>query len=224
MMMNNLAFPVQRVFWLILFLLVVLLPHKTFSDDFRFSADSMSTRLREGEKKTFLEGSARIETETTVIEAEQIEMFGPEFRYAQASSEVIIIDEEQGLKITAQNLYFDRERDYARIRGNAILTDSRNGVIVKGGFMENRDSDKMTTIQSRVRIFKDDIVARSEFALYRREEEILELSGMPQVYKGEDEYRASRIIINLKTDEISLLGGVTGEVLSQEESQEESQE
>ena len=68
------------------------------------------------------------------------------------------------------------------------------------------------------------MVCRSEFARFRREEEILELSGMPYVYWKGDEYRASRIVINLKTDEIRLEGEVQGTVTTEEEQIEETAE
>jgi lipopolysaccharide export system protein LptA len=61
-----------------------------------------------------------------------------------------------------------------------------------------------------VRIFKKDIVCRSEFARYQRDKKILELSGMPWVSKGGDVYQAARITINLDTEEISLEGSVQG--------------
>jgi lipopolysaccharide export system protein LptA len=55
---------------------------------------------------------------------------------------------------------------------------------------------------------------RSEFAKYNREKETLELAGMPIVIWKDDEYRASRITINLDTDNINMTGEVSGTIKS----------
>ncbi len=195
-----------------------LLPSPLPAEDFQFTADTLSSQFTEGEKRTVLSGSAQIISGPTTIEAPTIELYGPDFRYAEAEGGVSITDTEQGFSATAESLHYDREKKNSRIRGNAVLEDMENGVIVKGEFLENQQETQLTTIQMNVRIFKDDIVARCSFARYRRKDEILELTGRPEVYKGDNEYRADRIIIDLETDEISLKGRVRGEMSSRSES------
>ena len=43
------------------------------------------------------------------------------------------------------------------------------------------------------------------------------MSGMPEVFWKDDYYSASRITINLETDEIELQGKVSGSVSTEEE-------
>ena len=43
---------------------------------------------------------------------------------------------------------------------------------------------------------------------------MLELSGLPVLFWKKDEYRASRIVMNLDTEEITLLGDVNGTIIS----------
>ena len=83
-----------------------------------------------------------------------------------------------------------------------------------------RLAEAITIIQIGVRILKEDMASRSEFARFKREEEILELSGLPFVFWKGDEYRAARIIINLDTDEIRLEGEVRGTVTTEEDEEE----
>ena len=88
---------------------------------------------------------------------------------------------------------------------------------VKGGFIENHDKDEITIIQIGVRLLKEDMICRSEFARYFRKDDILELSGLPVVFWKGDEYKATKITINLDTEEISLEGEVRGSITSEDE-------
>ena len=100
------------------------------------------------------------------------------------------------------------------------MEDGANDLLIRGGFFEDRGGDEgVTLIQMGVRIIKisdgEVMICRSEFARYFRNEKILELSGLPRVdWKG-DVYQASRIRVDLETDEIRLEGQVTGTVETQ---------
>ena len=183
-----------------------LLPAETFS----FSGDSTTMTLAEGGQHALLTGHGRVESQDLRITADSIELFGKDFIYAQGHGNVHVVDARRGLDLTSQDLFYDRERKIARIRGNAMMADVKNEMVVKGGFIEDRDTEQITIMQIGVRIFKKDIVCRSEFARYQRDKKILELSGMPWVSKGGDVYQAARITINLDTEEITLEGSVQG--------------
>ena len=86
--------------------------------------------------------------------------------------------------------------------------------------METRENGAYVQAQIGVRILRDDLTARSEFVRYDRDRNVLELSGYPVVFWKGDEYRASRISIDLDRDEIELEGGVEGTVTSDEEDEE----
>jgi lipopolysaccharide export system protein LptA len=92
----------------------------------------------------------------------------------------------------------------------------KNQVVVKAGFIESRGQQNVVMVQIGVRIFKKDIVTRSEFALYHRDTNTLDLSGMPVAYYKGDEYRAGRITIDLDTDNIRLEGQVSGQVATKQ--------
>jgi len=179
-------------------------------ETFSFSGDSTTMSLAEGSQHALLTGHGRVESEDLRITADSIELFGKDFIYAQAHGNVHVVDARRGLDLTSQELFYDRNRKIARVRGNATLADLKNEMVVKGGFIEDRDKEQITIVQIGVRIFRKDIVCRSEFARYQRDKKILELSGMPWVSKGGDVYQAAHITINLDTEEISLEGSVQG--------------
>jgi lipopolysaccharide export system protein LptA len=191
----------------VLFVAAAALLH---AEKFNFSGDSTTMTLAEGGQHALLTGHGKVESQDLRITADSIELFGKDFIYAQGHGNVHVVDARRGLDLTSQELFYDRDRKIARIRGNAMMADVKNEMVVKGGFIEDRDTEQITIVQIGVRIFKKDIVCRSEFARYHRDKKILELSGMPWVSKGGDVYQAARITINLDTEEITLEGSVQG--------------
>ncbi len=189
-----------------LMLAAALLPGENFS----FSGDTTTMSLAEGGQHALLTGHSRVESQDLRITADSIELYGKDFVYALAHGNVHVVDARRGIDLTAEDLFYDRDRKIARVRGNATLADVKNEMVVKGGFIEDRDKEQIDIIQIGVRIFRKDIVCRSEFARYQRDKKILELSGMPWVSKGNDIYQAARITINLDTEDISLEGSVQG--------------
>jgi len=196
-----------------LLLLVFLLP-AWGAGTLTYSGDSATTVFAEGSERAVLTGHARVVTEDSVITADRIELYGKDFPYATCVGNVKVVNAKRGMELTSDQLFYNRQDKIARITGEAVMTDLKNELVVKGGFIEDRDNEKLTTIQIGVRILKKDLVCRSEFARYDRNNNSLELTGMPWVSKKGDEYRAARISVNLDTEEISLEGDVKGEMTS----------
>jgi len=186
---------------------------------FTYSGDSMSTVLAEGNQQALLSGHARVDTEDLRITADQILLFGKDFVYAQANGNVHVVDTKRGLDLRSQSLFYDRDKKISRVTGDAVMADVKNELVVKGGFIEDRDPEKLTIVQIGVRILKKDIVCRAEFAKYWREKKLVELSGMPWVSRRDDIYQAARITINLDTEDISLEGDVQGTIQSEKKEQ-----
>lgn len=203
-------------------LLLLLLLSSTLwgeGETFRFSSDKTTAVLTKGKERTLLQGNAVIVSGTTTIKANRIELYGSDFRYADCSGGVRVTDSQKGLIITCQAMFYDRKEEITRIEGYVEMIDLDNEIVAKAGFLENYGKEDLSILQIGVRILKEDMACRSEYARYRRDVDILELSGMPVVFWKGDEYRASRIIINLDTDEISLEGEVMGSITSGKETE-----
>ena len=114
------------------------------------------------------------------------------------------------------------------ISGYAEMIDQKNEIVVKGNYFENRAKENITIIQIGVRILKasdnDSMTCRSEYAKFNREKEILDLSGMPVVFWKDDVYQATKITINLETDDITLTGEVSGTIKTEGNTEESSSE
>jgi lipopolysaccharide export system protein LptA len=191
--------------------------HAAGTETFTYSGDSVRATLAKGSERAVLTGHATVHSEDVLISANEIELLGEDFPVALATGSVHVADAKRGIDLTAANLWYDRKAKIARVRGNAEMADLKNEIVVKGGFLEDRDKEGLTIIQIGVRIFRKELVCRSEFAKYWRDKKILELTGMPWVSRKGDEYRATRITINLDTEEIVLEGSVQGTAVMEKE-------
>jgi lipopolysaccharide export system protein LptA len=187
------------------------------AETFTYSGDSVRATLAKGSERAVLTGHATVRSDDVLISADEIELLGEDFPIAVATGSVHVADAKRGIDLLAANLWYDRTAKIARIRGNAEMADLANEIVVKGGFLEDRDTEGLTIVQIGVRIFRKDLVCRSEFAKYWRDKKILELTGMPWVSRKGDEYRATKITVNLDTEEIVLEGSVQGTAAVEEE-------
>jgi lipopolysaccharide export system protein LptA len=199
-------------------ILVILGAVTAMADKYPFSADKLDAELAKGRERILLKGHARIDPKDTSIRADEMELYGEDYQYAICRGNVRAVNTKKGIEIQADELFYDNKAKITRVKGNAVMYDFENEMVLKAGFIEDKDEEDLTIMQIQVRILKKDLVCRSEFARYQREKDLLELSGMPFVSRKGDEYRAARIRINLDTEEITLEGDVKGEITETEES------
>lgn len=199
---------------IVIFLLIVVSP--LFAETFSFKADHMSGSRASGKEVLILTGRAEVQTESLLLKADRIEIQGKDNEFIDCSGNVWGRDEEKDIVFQSDRLRYDRTLKIARLEGNSTLEDRQNEVVAKGRFIEYNDKTETAVFQVAVRLFKESIVCRSEYALYRRDEQTLELSGFPVVFKKEDEFRAARIRVNLDTEDVSMEGDVSGSIKSGE--------
>ena len=202
-------------------LLIFFLANNVNADVFTWSAKRQWSRLSEGRELTVLSGGAVINSKATTIVADEIELWGTDFRYSMAKGAVTATDTERGIILKSDTLFYDRDEEIIRVDGFIDMQDLKNDVVIRGGFFEYFGKDEIAFIQIGVRILKVDedteLACRSEFARYMRDDEVLELSGMPKVTRNNDVYTAARITINLDTDEILLDRDVSGTLITDTE-------
>jgi lipopolysaccharide export system protein LptA len=191
------------------------------ADVFRFRADRMTGGSASGKKLTILSGAAEVVSDDLVLQADRIELSGDDNRFVDCSGSVSGTDEKKGIHFRSERLRYDRELKIARLEGDSTLEDKENSVVAKGRFIEYNDEAGTTILQVGVRIFKDELVCRSEYALYRRKEKLLELTGLPVVFREGDEFRSDRMKVDLETDDITMEGAVTGSLKGKEKPKEE---
>ena len=194
----------------ILALALAAAPCAAFAETFAFSADRVTSSMVEGKERTVLSGRAKVRSGTLSIEAERIELSGKDFSLLECTGSVRAVDDEEGLRIETAHLLYDRKRKFSHMDGSTVIEDLRNRVVLKARWVDNDGSSRVMVAEVSVRILKDDLSCRSEYAIYRRDEKVLELTGAPVAYKDGDEYRATRIVINTDTEDVRLEGAVKG--------------
>jgi len=198
------------LFFVCLFFAVASFPLK--GDTFSFKADRMSGGKATGREITVLTGNAEVRSDKLLLQAERIEIQGSDNRFIDCSGNVRGHEEEKNIVFQTDRLRYDRTLKIARLEGNSTLEDRKNEIVVRARFIEYNDKEETAIFQISVRLFKDNLVCRSEYAVYNRIEKTLALSGFPVVYKKDDEFRADRIRVDLNTDDVVMEGSVQGSI------------
>lgn len=183
-----------------------------FADTFTFKADQMSGSKASGKEITVLVGNAEVRSDKLLLNADRIEIQGADNQFIDCIGNVRGVEEEKNILFETDRLRYDRKLKIARLEGNSTLEDRENEIVVKGRFIEYDDSAEVVVFQISVRLFKDNMVCRAEYAVYQRTEKILTLSGFPVVYKNDDVFQADRIRVDLDTDDVSMEGDVSGSI------------
>jgi len=191
-------------------LFCVILTGAVWSDTFTFRADRVQGSRATGREVTILTGNAEVRSDKLLIHADRIEISGSDNRFIDCSGNVQGFEEEKNILFITDRMRYDRTLKIARLEGNSTMEDRDNEIVARGRFIEYDDENEIAILQISVRLFKDNLVCRSEYAVYRRAEKTLALSGFPLVYKKDDEYRADRIRVDLDTDDVVMEGDVKG--------------
>lgn len=195
----------------------LLLAQESSQETIEFSAQKMSGSMKQGQDYTKLSGGAKIKTASMEIQADTIELYGKDFRFIKAEGSVRGVQEEDGLEFSCETMEYDREEKLALFTGAVVLEDKENHVVAKAQRIEYREKDAIAIMQIEVELTKDKSISTCAFALYRKEEKLLEMTGNPQVVQGNDTFRAQEIVFNLDTEEITLDGRVKGTVTEEGE-------
>jgi len=181
-------------------------------DTFTFRADRMSGGKATGREITVLTGNAEVKSDKLLLKADRIEIQGSNNRFIDCSGNVQGFEEDKNIFFQTDRLRYDRTLKIARLEGNSTLEDRKNELVARARFIEYDDQNEIAVFQISVRLFKDNLVCRAEYAVYRRQEKTLALSGFPVVYKKDDEFRADRIRVDLDTDDVVMEGDVKGSI------------
>ena len=198
-----------------IFLLCAIFPlflNSVSADTFTFKADRMSGSRALGRETTILTGNAEVRSDSLLLRADRIEIQGDDNQFIDCIGNVWGFDEEKNIVFFTDRLRYDRHEKIARLEGNSSLEDRENEIVARGRFIEYDDRNEIAVFQISVRLFKDDMVCRSEYAVYNRSEKLLELTGFPVVYKKDDVFNADRIRVDLDTDDVTMEGSVSGTI------------
>ncbi|MDR0662574.1 MAG: hypothetical protein LBF80_00650 [Spirochaetaceae bacterium] len=182
------------------------------AETFSFKADRMNGNKATGKEVTILTGNAEVRSDNLLLRADRIELLGKDNNLIDCSGSVWGNQEEKEIFFRSDKMTYDRDKKIAHLEGNSTLEDKKNQIVARGRYIEYDEESEITVLQISVRLFKDNMVCRSEYAVYRRDEQLLDLSGFPIVYKKNDEFRADRIRVDLETDDVIMEGSISGSI------------
>ena len=185
-----------------------------FSETITFSADKMQGNTSESDKYTKLIG-----TESLEISADEITLSGEDFRFISAKGSVNGKNSEAGFDFNCGSMSYDRETKIALLEHNVRMIDKANDVNASAQIIEYTQETENAVMQVNVSIKQKENVCSGAVAIYRKAEQVLELSGNARIERGKDLFRAQEIQLNIKTEAITMDGKVRGSAASNSESQ-----
>ncbi len=211
-----------RILFLLYGCILLSAPQLVAQDkSFQFSGERTSVIFARGRERTVLDGNAKIISKSTELQADHIEVFGEDFRFAECEGNVVVNNREEEYRLKTERLFFDRELEIVRGQGLTVMEDFKNEIVVKGEYLEHRNTENRSEVQIGVRILGEDINARSEILRYDRTTKQLELTGLPFVIWQGNQYQGARIIVNLDDETVDIQGEVLGNIDIEEEEEEE---
>lgn len=211
--MNKLLFGNRLLLFLCLFHVVSGI---IFAETWNFSANQVSSIQRNKVFNTVLDGDVKVYSDRMDILADHIAFSGPDYEVISGNGNIRMREKEKHLTIEARQVHYNREKKIIQLSGFVTLIDEDDKIVIRCESLVFYEDDDFVVMQVAVRLIKDDIVGRGEFASYRRKEKMLELSGRPIVWKEDDKYQADRITVDLDTDEITMEGTVQGALTTEE--------
>ena len=208
---------------LIFFTINIFFSTLIFAEKITFSANSMTGTIGDKSDSTSLIGEAYVLTESMEISAGRITMSGKDFRYIEAEGSIKGKNMESELEFTSEKMHYDRETKIARLSENVNLIDEKNDVNAKAQRIEYNQNTDIAMIQIDIELQQKDNVCKGAYAIYRKKEKKLELSGNAQIKQGEDTFRAQEITLDMDSQEITLDGRVKGSVVDERKSSKEEE-
>ncbi len=194
-----------------------------FSETITFSADTMSGQTGDDSDYTKMEGNAKVTTDTMEIEADLIELKGEDFRYIVATGNIKGKNTKSKLDFTCDKLTYDKETKVVTLENTVHLIDIENEVTADAQYIEYNQDTEIAIMQISVNLTQKNNVCTSAYAIYRKKEQMLEMSGNPKVVQDKDTFRAQTITLNLDTQEITLDGRVKGSVTTKDNEKKSSE-
>ncbi len=188
-----------------------------FSEAISFKASKMTGNAGENRQMTVLSGNAWVKTTDMEIYADKITLSGKDYEKVTAEGSIRGEDTKSGFSFTCGKLTFSRDTGVARLQEDVFLDDRQNGVKATAGIIEYDRSTETAILQINIKLEQKNSVCTSALAVYRKNDQTLEMNGNPVVVRGKDTFRAQTIFFDLDTQEIVLDGRVSGTVTEGED-------
>lgn len=194
------------------FCVFCFLPICLFAEEITFRANGMTGIAGNTSDRTTLIGNAFVHTSQMEIYADKIEMSGTEFRMVEATGNIRGKNLDTNMEFTCSHMTYDRDTKIAFLRDRVHLIDKENDVTADAEIIEYDQNTDIAILQINITLIQKDNTCKGAYAVYRKKEQMLDISGNAQIMQGKDSFRAQEISLNLDTQQIELDGRVHGTV------------
>lgn len=188
-----------------------------FSDTISFKANSMAGSIGENNTSTILKGNAWIENEDLELFANEISLRGDNYDFITATGNISGRYKTSNFAFSCNSLEYDKNTGIVILKENVKIDDTENELSATASVVEYDKNLEVATMQINVVINHKNSVCTGTLGIYRKKEQILDLSGNPKIVRDSDTFTAQDISLNMKTEEISLDGKVRGSVVDKKE-------
>ena len=209
---------------ILLLQILLVLNFLTFGEIITFSAGNMKGTIGSSSDTTELSENAYILTESMEISADSIKMSGENFRYIEATGSIKGKNIESKMEFTCESLKYDRETKIAELKNNVTLTDTENDVQAKAQVIEYNQETETAVMQINIELKQKENICSGAYAVYRKNEQLLDLSGNAQIKQKSDTFRAQQITLNMDSQEIIRDGKVKGSVTDNKTSENQEEQ
>lgn len=200
----------------LILLILFTLSFPLFASNISFNGGYTKISMQEGLESITLENPAFVEVDNLTISATKITLLGKNYDKIQCEGKVKIVDEEKGLTILCQSLFFDRTANTISIVGGVEIDDTTNNLHSTALQLEydiNKGTMDMSVEVKLLHIADDSVMSCTCDTLrYDREGNSLVLLGNSTVDWKKDKYRAEAISVDMENNEISLEGSIEGTI------------
>lgn len=193
-----------------------------YAENIKFSTDSMTGSISSKNNTTILKGNAKVITDSIEISADEIQISGENYRYIKATGNVC--GSSDSFDFTCGLLTYDQTTKKANLQNDVTLIDEENNVRAQAEIIEYNQETEIAVMQISVNIQQDENTCLASYAIYRKKDQMLDLSGNPNIKQKDDIFRAQQISLNLNTQQITLDGRVRGSVNTDSSSGEKNEE
>ena len=201
----------------ILIFLVLFCAASAFAEKIKFSADSMSGQAGNSNTTTTMSGNAAVSTESIEIKADLLQLSGEDYKNISAQGNVTGKNFDTNMEFSCDSLSYDRITKQIVLKGNVKLLDVENNVNCGAQIIEYDQDKDIAIMQIQISLTQKDNVCSGSYAVYYKEQQLLEISGNAQVKQKQDTFRAQFITLDLETQDITLGGNVKGTVTDSKE-------
>ncbi len=205
----------------ILIFLVLFCASSAFAEKIKFSADSMSGQAGNSNTTTTMSGNAAVSTESIEIKADLLQLSGEDYKNISAQGNVAGKNLDTNMEFSCDSLSYDRITKQIVLKGNVKLLDVENNVNCGAQIIEYDQDKDIAIMQIQISLTQKDNVCSGSYAVYYKEQQLLEISGNAQVKQKQDTFRAQFITLDLETQDITLGGNVKGTVTDSKEPEEQ---